>query len=49
LISPLQIAQQLIDWTDSFKVVKSEQNEEIIDYGTHADIAIEIIKEFFEE
>ncbi|CAI2182005.1 16196_t:CDS:10 [Funneliformis geosporum] len=49
LIPPMQIAQQLIDWTDPFKVVKSEQNEEVIDYGAHADIAIDIIKELFSE
>ncbi|RIA84784.1 nuclear condensing complex subunit [Glomus cerebriforme] len=46
---PLQIAQQLIDWADPFKVVKSVQNEERIDYGAHADIAIEILKELFKE
>ncbi|CAB5130028.1 unnamed protein product [Rhizophagus irregularis] len=49
MIPPLQIAQQLIDWADPSKVVKSEQNEEIIEYGAHADIAIDIIKELFRE
>ncbi|CAG8638769.1 14909_t:CDS:10, partial [Funneliformis caledonium] len=48
-IPPMQIAQQLIDWTDPYKVIKSEQNEEVIDYGAHADIAIDIIKELFSE
>ncbi|GBC05482.1 hypothetical protein RclHR1_06250004 [Rhizophagus clarus] len=49
MVPPLQIAQQLIDWVDPSKVVKSEQNEETRDYGAHAEIAIDIIKELFIE
>ncbi|RIB19281.1 nuclear condensing complex subunit [Gigaspora rosea] len=48
-VPPLQIAQQLVDWTDPFKVVKLEQTEETIDYGSHAELAISVIKELFSE
>ncbi|CAG8487553.1 10782_t:CDS:10 [Ambispora gerdemannii] len=46
---PIQIAQQLIDWTDPNQVVKSEIIQEEIDYGLQADIAIDILKELFLE
>ncbi|RIB03229.1 nuclear condensing complex subunit [Gigaspora rosea] len=48
-VPPLQIAQQLVDWTDPFKVVKLEQTEETIDYGSHAELAISVIRELFSE
>ncbi|KAG9299295.1 hypothetical protein G9A89_013943 [Geosiphon pyriformis] len=49
MISPLQIAQQLVDWTDPNQIVKSESNSEEIDYGLHGDIAVEILKALFLE
>ncbi|CAG8479870.1 4953_t:CDS:10 [Diversispora eburnea] len=51
-VTPFQIAQQLVDWTDPTKVVKLEQAEEIIDdnnESSHVNIAIEILKHMFSE
>ncbi|RIB20451.1 nuclear condensing complex subunit [Gigaspora rosea] len=45
----VEIAQQLVDWTNPFKVVKLEQTEETIDYGSHAELAISVIRELFSE
>nr|CAG8583277.1 9746_t:CDS:10 [Entrophospora candida] len=48
LTPPLQISQQMIDWIDPYQVVKLPRTEENnIDYGLHADIAINIIKEIY--
>ncbi|KAJ3035300.1 hypothetical protein HDV00_004076 [Rhizophlyctis rosea] len=45
MLSPMQIAQQLIDWTDVRKVVRNENGEENeIDEGLHADVAIDILQ-----
>ncbi|CAG8494900.1 11036_t:CDS:10 [Ambispora leptoticha] len=49
MTSPIQIAQQLIDWTNPNQIVKSETNQEDIDYGLQAEIAIDILKELFLE
>ncbi|KAJ3056122.1 hypothetical protein HK097_008045 [Rhizophlyctis rosea] len=44
MISPMQIAQQLIDWTDVRKVVRNDKDSDEFDGGLHADVAIDILK-----
>ncbi|KAJ3277889.1 hypothetical protein HK104_002873 [Borealophlyctis nickersoniae] len=46
MISPLHIGQQLIDWTDSRKVVRGAATDnETVDDGLHAQIAIDLLTE----
>lgn len=42
MVTPVAIAQQMIDWTDPRKLVKVEEE---MDECLHADLAIAILKE----
>ncbi|KAK9768449.1 chromosome condensation complex Condensin, subunit G [Basidiobolus ranarum] len=45
MVSPLQIAQQIADWTDSHKLVRSQfPRHEDIDHGIHADLVQKLLE-----
>ncbi|KAI9090308.1 nuclear condensing complex subunit [Phlyctochytrium arcticum] len=44
MIQPLQIGQQLVDWTDVRKVVGFERGSADVDEGLHADLAIDLLE-----
>ncbi|CAG8544549.1 9035_t:CDS:10 [Paraglomus brasilianum] len=49
MVPPLQIAQQMIEWTDPHKLVTTGRDNEVIDLGIQADVAIGVLKLVYTE
>ncbi|CAG8582778.1 2255_t:CDS:10, partial [Paraglomus occultum] len=49
MVPPLQIAQQMVEWTDPNKLVITGRDSEAIDSGIQADVAIGVLKLVYTE
>ncbi|KAI9009581.1 nuclear condensing complex subunit [Gaertneriomyces semiglobifer] len=49
MIQPLQIGQQLVEWTDVRKLVRFHSGVEDVDEGLHAELAIQLLQAALQE